>query len=116
MIVKRCGKLILGCELSKDERAALDKEIRKSTAEWDQKHAIEIDAMYLYLLMTEYGFGEKRLHDMFVKLWQKFDEMRDRYDMDAEDIVWLYTKKLKDKGIDVEAWANEMETITVRLD
>lgn len=116
MIVKKCGKIITGCQMTKEEAEAVKVEMKKTFADWDDKHAVELDAMYLYAMRNRFGFGDKRLKEAFCELWVMFNDLKARYELDGEDMLWLYTKKLKDKGIDVEAWANEMETVTVNLD
>lgn len=116
MIVKKCGKMVLGAELTSDEKKAIEIESRKIIADMDKQNAIEIDSIYIYALHTLDGFGEERLKKHFKYLWTMFDELKERYEMDSQDMPWLYKQKLKEKGFDVEAWAKEMETITVNLE
>ena len=104
MIVKQVGKIITGAQLTEKERKALEIEIKKAIAEHDKAHCNELDAMILWILHTEFGFGEKRLrkfHDIFAPA---LDELVARYEMDDSDMAWLCTRKLKDAGIDIEEW------------
>jgi hypothetical protein len=82
-------------------------EIRRQLAEYDEKNNIEIDAMVLWVLYSEFGWGKKRLK----RFWDCFaDELKaltDRYVMDNCDTVWLCTRKLKDAGIDISQWLEE---------
>lgn len=95
-----------------DEEAvkeAMKKQIMKELADWDQKHYQELDALVLWVLHEEFGFGEgrlKRFHDRFSK---SIDELIERYVMDDSDDVWLCTRKLKEYGIDIEEWNKERE-------
>lgn len=85
----------------------MDMEIRRQLAEYDEKNTLEIDAMVLWVLHSEFGWGEKRLK----KFWDCFaDELKaltDRYVMENTDTVWLCTRKLKDAGIDILQWSKE---------
>lgn len=96
-------------DLSKSEREALDREVRKAMAEYDDKNAIEIDAMVLWILHEKFGFGPirlKRFHDSFVPA---IKELIERYDMSDKDGAWLCTHKLKEYGIDLKDWSKEDE-------
>lgn len=92
-----------------NERKALEKELKSQLAEWDQKHYNELDALVLWVLHSEFGFGEKRLkrfHDAFVN---NIGALLKRYEMDGEDDVWLCTYKLKQAGIDISEWNKKGE-------
>lgn len=96
-------------QINEEARKAMKAEIMKELAVWDAKHYQELDALVLWVLHTEFGFGEGRLrkfHDRFVI---DIDELIKRYVMEDEDDVWLCTRKLKEYGIDIEAWNKERE-------
>ena len=96
-------------QVSEAAKQAMYTEIKKELADWDRKHYQELDALVLWVLHEEFGFGEgrlKRFHDRFDK---SIGELVDRYVMDDEDDVWLCTRKLKEYGIDIEAWNKERE-------
>lgn len=104
MRIKKAFGQIIGADFTKAEQKAMDMEIRRQLAEYDEKNTTEIDAIVLWVLMSEYGFGEKRLrqfHDRFAPALRRLVEY---YRMDTEDMPWLCTQKLLDKGIDVRAW------------
>lgn len=104
MYVKKTDGKVFGAGLTKTEQKALDMEIRRQLAEYDQKHTAEVDAMVLYVLMTQFGFGETRLrrfHDAFMVAT---DELLTHYEMEDCDLPWLCTQKLKDRGIDISTW------------
>lgn len=87
-----------------NERKALEKELKSQLADWDKKHYNELDALVLWTLHAEFGFGKKRLkkfHDIFVK---SIGELLKRYEMEGSDDVWLCTYKLKQAGIDISEW------------
>lgn len=107
MQIKKAGGKIYGAEFTSAEKKAMDMEIQRQLAEYDQRHAIEIDAMILWVLHQQYGFGEKRLKQFYDSFAQEVDALVQRYQMDRKDDVWLCTHKLKELGIDVERWEIE---------
>ena len=111
IVIKSSGK-ITGAKLSKQEKKALDIEVKKALAEMDKKNTREIDAMVLWILHDQFGFGPtrlKRFHDNFVK---SLDALVERYEMGKEDRIWLCTSMLKDYGIDLDEWDKELEEKT----
>jgi hypothetical protein len=107
MVVKKFKGKVIGAELTADERKAIDIEIRKQLAEMDRKNSCEFDAMVLYILHKEFGFGPKRLKQFYDNFTEGLKNMLERYEMDESDQVWLCTYKLKQIGVDVEKWHNE---------
>lgn len=95
--------------LSSAERQAMNVEIKRQLAEYDARHATEIDAMVLWILHDKFGFGSKRLRRFHDSFFAAMDELKERYEMENEE-VWLCTRKLKALGIDVDAWASEGRT------
>lgn len=107
-VIKSSGKIV-GGKLSIQEKKALDIEVRKAIAEMDKKNTREIDAMVLWVLHEQFGFGPGRLrrfHDNFVK---SLDKLLERYEMLPEDRIWLCTRELKKYGIDLDKWDEELE-------
>lgn len=108
MQIKKSGKKAYGAILTAAEKKAMEMEIKRQLAEFDRKHELEIDAVVLWLLHEEFGFGEKRLKKLYSRLKPAIDELINRYQMDEEDGPWLCTTKLKNYGIDLEEWKNEI--------
>ena len=107
MKVKKINGKIYGAELTATEKKALNMEIGRQIVDMDRKHALELEAMVLWELHSQLGFGEKRLkrfYDLFVP---SLEDLLSRYEMGSEDTYWLCTKKLDDAGIDIEQWFNE---------
>lgn len=113
MVVLKSGKHIFGAKLTAAEKKALDMEARRSLAEYTRKHELEIEATVIWQIkrVLEEELGEevdvgllKRLYD---GLDVELNKLIDHYEMDDEDAQWLCTKKLKDEGIDIEAWRRE---------
>lgn len=90
-----------------NEKKVMETEFKSQLAEWDLKHYNELDAIVLWVLHEQFGFGETRLkkfHDNFV---HAVKELIKRYEMDDSDDVWLCTYKLKQHGIDISKWNGE---------
>ena len=107
MNVIKSGGTIIGAKLTNAERKAMNIEIQKELAEYERKHAMEVDAIVLWTLRKVAGWGPERLRRFYDAFAPEFDALLDRYDMDAEDGLWLCTKELRDYGIDLEQWEKE---------
>lgn len=105
-INKSCGK-IFGAQLTASEKKALDMEIKRQLAEYDKKHKLELQALFLWTLHEQLGFGEKRLRQLYDIFDKALDELIGRYDLEDSDSAWLCTLKLRDHGIDIEEWDGE---------
>ena len=106
-VIKVLGK-VYGAKLTNAEQEALKIEIRKQLAEMTRKHEIEIDSLVLWVLMNKSDFDEEQLHEYYTGFGPAIKALIERYELEDTDDVWLCTKKLKDKGIDVEAWRKEI--------
>ena len=67
--------------------------------------AVDLDTMVIWTLYQCYGWREKRLHDFYLAMAKEHRRMREFYEMDD-----LYPEryKLKEKGIDIEKWQEEV--------
>lgn len=109
MIVKKAGGKVIGAQLTAAEKKAMNLEIQRQLGDYTRKHAMEIDALFLWFLHEEFGFGIKRLKRAFTLFSPRLDELCDRYEMhDEGDDVWLCTRMLKDIGVDLEQWSKEV--------
>ena len=106
MLVKQSGGRIYGAHLTAKEKRAMDIEINRQIAESDRQHANEIDALVLYQLRVQLGFGPKRLHRFWEQFVPALEELIRHYEM-PDDGPWLCMQELKKAGVDVEAWNRE---------
>lgn len=111
MVVKKVGGKVYGAVLTAAEKKAMNIEIEKQLAEYTRKHEVELNAMILYVLHEQLGFGEQRLRRFFDRFSVEIDALVRYYEMDDEDAEWLCTRKLLDMGIDVAAWCAAAETL-----
>jgi hypothetical protein len=113
MVVLKSGKHIFGAKLTAAEKKALDMEARRSLAEYTRKHELEIEATVIWQIkrVLEEELGEEVDVSLLKRLYEGLDvelnKLIDHYEMDDDDAQWLCTKKLKDEGIDIEAWRRE---------
>lgn len=107
MRLKKSGKRAFGMNLSRNEHKAMEIEIKRQLADYDRKHGLEMDALVLWVLYNEFGFGPVRLRRFYDRFAESIKELIARYDLEDSDDIWLCTRKLKDRGIDIEAWHKE---------
>ena len=107
-VIKVLGK-VYGAKLTNAEREALNIEIRKELAEMTRRHEIEMDSIILWEMMAQLDLDIDTLHKFYVAFGPSLKALIDRYELDETDDVWLCTRKLKDKGIDIEAWRKEID-------
>lgn len=107
MKVKKAGKRVFGAVMSAAEKKAMDMEIQRQLAEYDRKHIREIDALVLWELHEQLGFGNKRLKKFYDNFSRVIEALIRRYEMEQGDDVWLCTYKLKEIGCDLEKWEKE---------
>lgn len=109
MVVKQVGKLILGADLNEKEKKALDIEIGKEFAKYNRNNANEVDAIILWVLHDQFGFGHDRLKKFHAAFQPSLEELCKRYEMTGkDDELWLCTRKLLDIGVDIEDWNKEV--------
>ena len=109
MRVNKSSGKIFGAALTSKERKALDMEVKRQLAEYDKKHKLELQALFLWILHEQLGFGKQRLRLIFDIFDKAFDELIERYDLEEKDSAWLCTMKLKDYGVDIEEWNNDKD-------
>lgn len=105
--IKKHGSKVYGANLTVAERKAMGMEIQRQIAEYDKKNMLEIDALVLWVLHEEFGFGAVRLKRFFDRFAPALDDLVKRYEMEYDDSVWLCTHKLKELGIDISEWEKE---------
>ena len=107
MIKKKSGGRIYGVIFTKSEQKSIRTELQKQLAEYDRKHETELQALILWELHTQLGFGAKRLRRFYDAFDKAVKDLIGRYDLEDSDQVWLCTHKLKEIGIDLEKWNKE---------
>lgn len=105
-VLKSNGK-ICGANLSNAEKKALQIELDKYAAQYIRGMQEELDAIILWQLHTQLGFGKKRLKRFYDGFRQVVKELSDYYDASDEENIRLCQFKLKEYGIDLDEWSKE---------
>lgn len=86
-------------------KKAMEHEIHQQCLKANREFILDTDTIYLWTLHTRYGWGLKKLKKFYLEVFAEHLRMRERYELDD-----LYPEryKLKEKGIDVEAWYNSI--------
>lgn len=107
MRIKKSNGKIFGAELTAAERKAMNIEIQKQLAEMNRNNAAEIDAVILWVMHEEFGFGHKRLKRFYERFVKGVNDLNERYETDYGERVWLCTQRLLEYGIDIKKWNEE---------
>jgi len=80
-------------------------EIKKTLVEREKELSLDLDTCVVWTLYNKYGWGAKRLKQLYLDLFSEHLRMRQFYEVDE-----LYPEriKLKEKGIDIESWYAEL--------
>lgn len=80
-------------------------EINQQILNSDKRYQLDIDSMVLWSLRKFAGWGPKKLKCFYEKMLMEHLRMREFYEMDRP-YPERYT--LKDEGVDIEAWYDEL--------
>lgn len=109
MIPKKSGGKVIGAHFTNAEQKAIDLEVGRQMAEWNNNNLTEIDAILVYWLMSEKGLSKEELHEFYIHLRKELDELNKRYELGDSENPWIMRQKLLDAGIDLDEWAREVE-------
>lgn len=88
------------------QRKIMKAEINRQILKTNEQFNLDFDAMILYQLHVQLGFGKKRLR----RFWDGFKvahkELVEFYEM-PNDGAYLCRKMLERIGVDVEEWTKE---------
>lgn len=81
------------------------REVRQQYLKEEKNCTLDIDSTYLWALHSVYGWGAKRLKDFYRAVFLEHLRMRKHYEVDD---LYPERMKLKEIGVDVESWYDEM--------
>lgn len=84
---------------------AMVHEINQQILEKDKEYQLDIDTMVLWSLKQFAGWGPKKLRDFYFFMMDEHLRMREFYELDD---LYPERHKLKEKGVDLEAWYSEL--------
>ena len=106
----KSGSLKMNKEIREALEAEADRMAKEAIAEMNRDNEEELDAMVLYILHEEFGFGEKRLRRFYDRFSQGLRDLGERYALNEYDErLWLCQRKLREAGIDISKWKGEKE-------
>ena len=83
---------------------AMVHEINQQILEKDKEYQLDIDTMVLWSLKQFAGWGPKKLRAFYLFMMKEHLRMREFYELDD---LYPERHKLKEKGVDIEAWYSE---------
>ena len=86
-------------------KKAMMHEIHQQVLEMDRQYQLDVDTMILWGIRQYTGWGLKKLKDFYLFMFNEHMRMREYYEMDD---MYPERKKLKDIGVDIEEWYNEL--------
>lgn len=92
--------------MTSNERKAMMDEIKRQCVEINDQYLADLDAVILFILHDKYGFGPKRLRKFWEEVKLGVKELQEYYCM-PDDAAWLAKYKLKEIGVDIDAWEKE---------
>ena len=96
-------------EVRREIERSVKKETRKQA--WAAYSDLIMDecAIFFWVLHEKYGFGKKRLRDLYDAYDPLWEELREHYELTTDDTPFVCRAKLKEIGVDLDAWAEEPE-------
>ena len=91
---------------TKPQRAAIKAEAVKQVYEARERLFHDMDAVIMWTLHEEFGFGEKRLKRFFNAFVKTYRQLQDFYEL-GNETSFVCKEKLKQIGVDVDAWNKE---------
>lgn len=86
-------------------KEAMNHEVNQQLLKLDKQFTLDVDTMVLWTLHSRYGFGPKRLKQFYKDMFEEHLRMREYYELDD---LYPERQKLKDIGVDVEAWFDSL--------
>lgn len=90
-----------------EQRKALKQQVAEEFNKLLDRYNRDAAMQILYVLHTEFGFGQKRLQRFADLLAEMQKDMDYRYELPESDTPWLCEKKLEEAGINVKALFKE---------
>lgn len=93
---------------SPEERKAMKAEINRQITESNRQYKNDFDAMILWTLHEQCGFGKKRLREIYDAFAREYDKLVEHYEA-PEEGAWLASYELREIGIDISEWNKETQ-------
>lgn len=91
------------------QKKAMVTEINRQIIDREAQYAIDYETAVLYAVRKRFGSGRKQLRGFYEDLFEASRLLAEHYELPEDDAVWLCDRKLKEIGVDVKQWHEEME-------
>ena len=88
-----------------DDRQRIKVEVQKEVDAYFERRCVDMDAMILWILHKQFGFGKDRLRRYFDGYVTEIRSLQDHY---GEDASYMMREGLKRIGVDIEKWEREL--------
>ena len=109
MKTKRNKRGHMKVHMSPEEKRAIEKEIEDQFADFVADHLLEIEALMLYQLRKQLGFGKKRLKRFYDGCHPTIYDLFVQTTLNPNKDT--FTKALKDYGFDIRQAALDREKL-----
>ena len=106
-------KARIKASLNEFAQTAFDDEVNRQLEERSKEWYADLDALILYVLHEEFGFGRDRLMRFFYSLIDTNEALIDHYRL--KDTEFVCKTKLREIGVDIDRWNADIRQ-GVRLD
>lgn len=93
---------------TKAQRAAIKAEAQKQVYEARDRLFNDMDAVIMWVLHEEFGFGKKRLRRFFNAFIREYRGLQEFYEL-GSDTPFVCKKKLNEIGVDIDKWNADAE-------
>lgn len=105
MFVKQIRGKVFGAQFTKKEQQAIDMEVKKYVAEQNEIYNKNLDAVLLYTLRKEFGFGAKRLKQFYDSARNATRKFHEEYGSGGlEEFPNFCKRELLRIGVDLDKW------------
>lgn len=102
--------------LSPGQRKAEKREIAELVKQITESSALEMEAIFMWAAHEKWGKGKKSLREYYDSVVGYIDELVKHYEMDEDGQKFILLYKLKEIGVDLEAWSKERtKHVTIRI-
>lgn len=92
-------------DLPEQKRTELTAFATKELTEFVlSRMATDLDAVYLYALANEFGFGKHRLRRAYDGVFEAKKELREKWLGNDKDVVEDAKRELRKIGVDIDLW------------
>lgn len=105
------------CPLSPGQQKAEKREIARQVKQLSETVSLELEAIFMWAAHEKWGKGKKSLREYYDFVADCIDALVEHYEMDGDGQKFILLYKLKEIGVDLEAWHKEKRKhVTIRIE